>query len=50
MIVGATLSQHYADDGIEVTEVPLSEKLCFVSSLTFYTGVIQLAFSVLRLR
>lgn len=51
MIVGTSMNEHFAQvEGRSLVDVPIRDKLCFVSSITFYTGIIQFFASFVRFR
>ena len=51
MIMGTSMNEHFVEaEGRSLIDVPLSDKLCFISSITFYTGIIQCVASLLRFR
>ena len=50
MILGMTMTDFYSKQGISMDEVTLTEKLCFASMITLYSGVLQCIGCLLRFR
>ena len=50
MILGMTMTDFYSKQGVLLEEVSLTEKLCFASAITLYSGILQCVGCFLRFR